>query len=94
MPFGVGPRVCAAAVLAWFDLRLIISAIVKNFDMCPAPDAGDIVSRTKEHFVGGRLDDNTNRIRSDSFSSHPRWGQDAILQDLICILQKSDSITS
>ncbi len=36
LPFGLGPRMCIGAGVAWMELRAILTALLRRFDLAPA----------------------------------------------------------
>jgi cytochrome P450 len=41
IPFSVGGRACPGLNLAWVDMRLLLSAIARRFNVSPAPETTD-----------------------------------------------------
>lgn len=59
MPFGAGSRLCGGQNLAHLVIRVVIAAVVRNFDIVSPPETNDTSMSTKDAFVGRPY---TNRI--------------------------------
>jgi len=51
IPFGVGPRICVGQNLGMTMLRMIISSVVRNFEVKPAPETNAHSMRLWESFA-------------------------------------------
>ena len=54
-PFGHGPRVCGGQNLAQIMLRVVLSAIARNFDIIAPPETNEKSMRMCDSFVSTAL---------------------------------------
>ena len=52
MPFGAGSRLCGGQNLAHLVIRIVLAAIVRNFDIVSPPETNDVSMSVKDAFVG------------------------------------------
>jgi cytochrome P450 len=51
MPFGAGSRLCGGQNLAHLVIRVVIAAVVRNFDIVSPPETNDVSMSTRDAFV-------------------------------------------
>lgn len=82
MPFGLGTRVCAGRNLAQMGLRIVVAALVRNFDVAAdVKETNEESMRMREAFVSAILVTASRIHESESAEYVPRFkGVQADLQ--------------